>query len=139
MCVMVQESQSKCQAEFFITNVRPIILYGSKLPIKLREETWFVEHPPIIPVQQGERTHPGARKLLMGHCGTGRAIAILESIAVQNIWTEFCNNLYNFQLRTDINIFQVNQTTAKEPADLSERRKSPGIDKIPGELLEQDG
>lgn len=75
----------------------------------------------------------------MGHCGTGRAIAILESIAVQNIWTEFCNNLYNFQLRTDINIFQVNQTTAKEPADLAERRKSPGIDKIPGELLEQDG
>lgn len=43
---------------------------------------------------------------------------LTESTDILKRWTAYCNQLYNFQLRTDASILQSNYTTTRDPADL---------------------
>ena len=77
---------------------------------------------------------------------------LTESTAVLNQWTEYCSDLYNYELHPDISLLRSNQTTTQEAESLPVLReeveeavrnpregKSPGVDNIPSELLKNGG
>ena len=75
-----------------------------------------------------------------------------ESTALLNQWTEYCSDLYNYELHPDISLLRSNQTTTQEAESLPVLReeveeavrnpragKSPGVDNIPSEILKNGG
>ena len=73
---------------------------------------------------------------------------LTESTAVLNQWTEYCSDLYKYELHPDTSLLQSNQTSIQEAESLPvlreeveeavqnlRARKSPGVDNIPSELL----
>ena len=77
---------------------------------------------------------------------------LTESTAVLNQWTEYCSDLYKYELHPDTSLLQSNQTPTQEAESLSvpreevgeavcnpRARKSPGVDNIPCELLKNGG
>ena len=76
----------------------------------------------------------------------------MESTAVLNQWTEYCSDLYSYELHPDTNLLQSSQTSTQEAESLPVLRqeveeavqslkagKSPGVDNIPSELLKNGG
>ena len=72
----------------------------------------------------------------------------MDSTAVLNQWTEYCSDLYNYELHPDTSLLQSNQFPTQEAESLPVLRKvveeamrnpragkSPGVDNIPSELL----
>ena len=77
---------------------------------------------------------------------------LTESTAVLNQWTEYCSDLYNYELHPDTSLLQSNQTRSQEAESLPVLKeeveeavrnpkagKSPGVDNIPSELLKNGG
>ena len=77
---------------------------------------------------------------------------LTESTAVLNQWTEYCSDLYNYELHPDSSLLQSNQTPTQEAESLSVLReeveeavrnpkagKSPGGDNIPSVPLKNGG
>ena len=75
-----------------------------------------------------------------------------ESTAVLNQWTEYCSDLYNYELHPDTSLLQSNQSPTHEAENLPVPReqaeeavrnrrtgKSPGVDNISSELLKNGG
>ena len=76
----------------------------------------------------------------------------MESTAVVNQWTEYCSDLYNYELHPDTSLLESNQTPTQEAESLPVLReeaeeavrdpkagKSTGVDNIPSELLQNGG
>ena len=76
----------------------------------------------------------------------------MESKAVLNRWTEYCGDLFNYELHQDTSLLQSNQTPTQEAESLSVLReeveesvcnpragKSPRVDNVPSELLKNGG
>ena len=77
---------------------------------------------------------------------------LTDSDEVLKRWTEYCSNLYNYELHPDTSILQNNQTPTesldsppimKEEVEAAIRHlkagKSPGVDNIPSELITSGG
>ena len=73
---------------------------------------------------------------------------LTEETAVNRRWTEYCEELYNFELRPDTSILDNAYNTNREPGDapiLQEeveeavRSLKGGVDNIPAELLKHGG
>ena len=77
---------------------------------------------------------------------------LTESTAVLNQWTEYCSDLYNYELHPDTSLLESNQTPTQEAESLPVLReeveeavrnlragRSPGVDNIPSELLKNGG
>ena len=75
-----------------------------------------------------------------------------ESTAILNQWTQYCSDLYNYELHPDTSLLQSNQSNtqaaeslpvlreeAEEAVRNSRAGKSPGVDNIPSELLKNGG
>ena len=75
-----------------------------------------------------------------------------ESTAILNQWTQYCIDLYNYELHPDTSLLESNQSTTQEAESLpvlreevekavrnSRAGKSPGVDNIPSELLKNGG
>ena len=75
---------------------------------------------------------------------------LTESTAVLSRWIEFCGGLYNYELRPNTSLLQSKTTKraeslpvlreeAEEAVYSLKAGKSPGVDKIPSELLKAGG
>ena len=74
---------------------------------------------------------------------------LMESTAILNQWTEYCSDLYNYELHPDTSLLESNQTPTQEAESLPVLReevvrnpragKYPGVDNIPSELLKNGG
>ena len=77
---------------------------------------------------------------------------LIESAAFLNQWTEYCSDLYNYELHQDTSQLLSNQTPTQEFESLPVLReevekavhslktgKSPGVDNIPFEQLKNGG
>ena len=77
---------------------------------------------------------------------------LMESTAVVNQWTEYCSDLYNYELHPDTSLLESNQTPTQDAESLPVLReeveeavrnlragRSPGVDNIPSELLKNGG
>lgn len=77
---------------------------------------------------------------------------LTEITGIQSCQTKYCNDPYNFHLRTDTNVLHSSQTRISESADLLIVRKeveivvyslkggkSPRVDNVAGELLKEGG
>ena len=76
---------------------------------------------------------------------------LTESSAVLQRWTEYCNELYNYQLHPDPNIIKnshrneqerdppILQTEIDDAIKKLKKGKSPGIDNVPSELIKSGG
>ena len=75
-----------------------------------------------------------------------------ERTGVLNQWTEYCSDLYNYELHPDTSLLESNQTPTQEAESLPVLReeveeavrnlragRSPGVDNIPSELLKNGG
>ena len=63
---------------------------------------------------------------------------LTENTAFVNRWTEYCSDLYNYELHPDTSLLQSNQTPTQEVEEAVHNPtagKSPGVDNIPSELL----
>ena len=76
---------------------------------------------------------------------------LTKSRAVLNQQTEYCSDLYNYELHPDTSLLQSNQTRSQEAESLPVLKeeveeavrnpkagKSPGVDNIPSELLKNN-
>ena len=77
---------------------------------------------------------------------------LTERTAVLNQWTDYCSDLYNYELHPDTSLLRSNQSPTQEAESLPVLReeveeavrnpregKSPGVDNIPSELLKNGG
>ena len=77
---------------------------------------------------------------------------LTESDQVLKRWTEYCGELYNYELQPDVSILHVNPTpeeneesphVLKEEVEAAIKKlktgKSPGVDNIPAELIKSGG
>ena len=77
---------------------------------------------------------------------------LTESTAILNQWTQYCIDLYNYELHPDTSLLQSNQSNTQAAESLpvlreevekavrnSRAGKSPGVDNIPSELLKNGG
>ena len=77
---------------------------------------------------------------------------LTENEAVLNRWTEYCKDLYNYELKvdkeslgqtqdreTDPQTTQILRVEEEEAVKQMKNGKSPGIDNLPGELIKNGG
>lgn len=76
---------------------------------------------------------------------------LIEKSKILERWTEYCSELYNHKLNGDVKVLDTEETTNDDSEDLILRSeieeavkmlkkgKSPGVDNIPGELLQAGG
>ena len=76
---------------------------------------------------------------------------IVEKSKILERWTEYCSELYNYKLNGDAQVLETNSSTnddkeneilmseIEEAIKSMKKGKSPGIDNIPGELLQAGG
>ena len=77
---------------------------------------------------------------------------LMESKAVLNRWTEYCSDLFNYELHPDTSLLQSNHSPTQQAENLSVLReeveeavrnlkagKSPALDSSPSELLKNRG
>ena len=76
---------------------------------------------------------------------------IVEKSKILERWTEYCSELYNYKLNGDAKVLETNSSTnddkeneilmseIEEAIKSIKKGKSPGIDNIPGELLQAGG
>ena len=77
---------------------------------------------------------------------------LTEETVIIERWTEYCEELYNYEIRPDSSILDSNSDTNREPGDAPIMKKeveeavrslkggkSPGVDNIPAELMKHAG